>query len=63
MLGLGRGIESHNEMVAGVVCSLQFLRRLREEVSAPVGDATDNAALLKHNLASSLCDPEAAGVS
>jgi hypothetical protein len=56
MLCLGAGIEAHDEMVAGMMCGLEFLRRLREEESAPVGHATHDAFLLEDDLSGGFGD-------
>jgi len=51
MLCLGRGIESHDEVVAGMVCRLQLLRGFGKEVGPPIRYAADNAPLVEHDLA------------
>jgi hypothetical protein len=60
MLGLGRGIEAHDEVVAGMVRGLQLLCGLGKEKRAPVGDAADDALLLENDLASSFGDSKEA---
>jgi hypothetical protein len=49
-------IEAHDEVVAVVVCGLQFFRRLGEEESAPVGDAAHDAALVEDDFPSRFGD-------
>lgn len=61
VLGAGAGVEAHDEVVADVVRRLQLSRGLAQEEGAPVGDAADDAILLKHNLAGGPCDSAGAG--
>lgn len=56
MLRLGARIESHYEVMAGVMCRLQFLCGFGEEESSPIGHAADNAVLLEDNAAGGFCD-------
>jgi hypothetical protein len=54
-------IEAHDEVVAVVVCGLQFFRGLGEEESAPVGDAAHDAALVENDFSSSFGDSNQRG--
>jgi hypothetical protein len=49
-------IEAHDEVVAVVVCGLEFFRGLGEEESAPVGDAAHDTALVEDDFASGFGD-------
>jgi hypothetical protein len=58
MLRLGARIEAHDEVVARMMCRLQFLCGLGEEERAPVGYAADNAFLLENDLAGRFGDSD-----
>lgn len=59
MLCARTSIEAHDEVMAVVVCRLQFLGRLGEQKSAPVGDAAHNALLIEHDLSGGFGDSAA----
>ena len=59
MLRARTRIEAHDEVVAVVVCRLQFLGRLGEQESAPVGDAAHNALLVEYDLSGGFGDSKA----
>jgi hypothetical protein len=56
MLRLRRSIEPHDEMVTSVMCSLEFLRRLGEQVFTPVCHAAHDAAVIEDDFSGGFGD-------
>jgi hypothetical protein len=56
MLRLWRGVEPHDEMVTSMMCRLEFLRRLREQIFAPVRHAAHDAAVVEDDFAGGFGD-------
>lgn len=58
MLRLRTRVKPHDEMMARVVCRLELLRGLGEEIGAPVGDAADHAFLVEDDFTGGFGDSD-----
>lgn len=58
VLGVGGGVEAHDEVVTGLVQGLVLAEGLGEQEGAPVGEAADDAVASEDDGAGGLGDPD-----